>query len=97
MKTIMAPLVHLNGTSGEQLAECLHTAARKIGAAIEAIHETAPHARDYYALRDGVGAFERARDEHAARVVKMRAVLNEVERLHRAVENREAGELPDDT
>lgn len=66
------PTIHLNGTSGDHLLDA-HTAARSaLRAALAALDECAPNARDYYPQGDG--AFRAAVREHEARVEALRGV-----------------------
>lgn len=76
----MSPLVHLNGSSPERLAEGYDHAARALSAAIEALEDAAPNARDYYPK--GESAFAEARREHSARVASLRAVRSEIWKIH---------------
>jgi hypothetical protein len=79
-----APTVHLNGTGRAQLVEPLQAAARALRAAIAAVEDAAPNARDYYP--QGPGAFERARSEHVARLARLQAVLGELSAVWESIE-----------
>lgn len=73
------PTIHLNGTGRDSLIEQQCNAARSLRAALEALGEAAPNARDYYP--QGGDAYPAARAEHESRVSRVRAVLEEVEAL----------------
>jgi hypothetical protein len=62
--------------------------------AIDAIHQAgkilalaSPNARDYYV--QGAGAFEKAQDQHQARMKKLREVVTELETIAEAVQFRD--------
>jgi len=70
------PLVHLNGTSGEVLLEGYIAAGVKLRAALAALDDVAPNARDYYPL--GEASYSAARREHEQRALRVRSVLQEI-------------------
>ena len=72
MPTPMIPLVHLNGTSGENLLRENRAAARAIETALEALIAGGPNARDYYVI--DAHAFPQARDEHHARLTALHSI-----------------------
>lgn len=84
------PLIHLNGTSGEQLFEGYAAAGSALRAALRALEEAAPNARDYYPL--GEASYAAARREHEARVREINRVMAEVyelaEHVTEAMESR---------
>jgi hypothetical protein len=86
--TVM-PTLHTNGTSGEELARQLETAARAVQAALTALQEAAPNARDYYpqasAQLQGRDAFLRAAEEHKLRCKRLRDTYAELLEIHEAV------------
>jgi len=63
------PTVHLNGTSGETLAEQQYAVGKALVKLAEALKEAAPNARDYYTQEPN--AFEHARNEHHARIAML--------------------------
>ncbi len=77
------PTIHLNGSSKESLVKDLKNAHTAIRNAIDALRETAPHGRDYYLQGDK--AFEKARNEHCERVVKLEAVKKEIIHIYMKV------------
>lgn len=80
------PSIHLNGSSAERLLEEYLNAAEAIRNAQAALAKTAPNARDYYP--QGAGAFDKADDEHTARLQRMQDTLNEIEALALHVADR---------
>lgn len=80
---VVAPTVHLNGTSGSDLREQLHRAHEVVRLAADALQAAAPNARDYYV--QGAAAFPRARDEHYARLRKLGEIKLELEAIAVAV------------
>ena len=78
-RTIQCPMIHMNGTSADSLIEDLDAAYTAVGAALDAMRNVGPNGRDYYPLE--AGAWERAREQHSARLSAIRAVLTDVERM----------------
>ena len=70
------PTVHLNGTAAVTLRESYEEAAATLTDAIRSVELSAPNARDYYVRGDG--AFAQARAEHDSRLIRVKAVLEEV-------------------
>lgn len=64
------PIVHLNGTGARSLTEDYLQAANAIGDAIEKVQAAGPNMRDYYCSPDPL-AFEKASQEHWARIQKL--------------------------
>jgi hypothetical protein len=62
MRDLMGPMVHLNGTSGEELIRQMRACVEALGGALNALYTAAPNARDYYPLGDC--AFATARAQH---------------------------------
>lgn len=79
MTTNMKPAIHTNGTSPESLLDAYRKLYTAVHAAIDAIADSAPNARDYYPL--GADAFQEARTEHAARYAALVSVRNDAESL----------------
>lgn len=79
---VIAPVVHLNGTNGNDLIEQLANAANGVDAAVLALKDAAPNARDYYVQDANSGdAYRQARDEHAARFEKLEDVRRELQAM----------------
>lgn len=76
---MIKPTIHLNGSSAEDLTKGYLAAERALNEALEALAQAAPNARDYYVQGDDV--FEKAREEHAARVAKLLVVKDEIHAL----------------
>lgn len=70
------PTIHRNGTSKPALYEQLLAASAAVRAAIWALAEAAPNARDYYP--QGPDAYPQASAQHSARVQKMVDVREEL-------------------
>lgn len=66
MPTYIAPRVHLNGDTREELISQLTDAALALGDALTALRKAMPNARNYYVISES--AFNRARTEHIAGV-----------------------------
>ncbi len=66
------PTVHLNGTGKQYLSDQFERAEKALRLALEALHYTAPHGRDYYPQGDQ--AFEIARKEHCDRSLAVEKV-----------------------
>ncbi len=73
------PLIHLNGTNGDDLLADQCDIARALREALEVMANNGPNGRDYYPL--GADAWETARREHTARLSAIKAVLADVERM----------------
>ena len=72
-QTLLAPTVHLNGTSEDALQEQVKDVIRALSETMEAMSRATPNARDYYP--QGSSAFELARNQRIAmwaQVEKMR-------------------------
>lgn len=77
---VTTPDVHLNGTSGEALAEMYDLAAHKLNDALVALCDAAPNARDYMH-----NSFKRATEQHVARIEKLRGVLAELMEIRESI------------
>ncbi len=76
---IALPTVHLNGTSRSALIAENDAAYDALRAAVRALEEAGPNARDYYVQGDG--AFTKAVSEHVARLAALRSVLADLETI----------------
>jgi len=74
---VIIPLVHLNGTSGNDLYAELYESLQAIDAAIDALRRGAPNARDYYPL--GSSIFEKAKAGHFYRIERLTDVRAELQ------------------
>lgn len=70
MSRIIAPLVHLNGTSRSNLVAQYQTARDAVARARECLHDASPNQRDYY-CHPLTGAWKSASDQHAARLQRL--------------------------
>lgn len=80
-----APLLHLNGSSGEVLADGYREAIQKLTDAYEAIQKTAPHGRDYYTqpgFRPGEDALTVARHAHERRLHEVGIAIQQLKRVY---------------
>lgn len=76
---LLAPLLHLNGSSAKTLLDGYRAAHTALYDALVAMRESAPNARDYYPQGDD--AFNQARREHDARVATVNNVLAQYEMI----------------
>ncbi len=87
------PIIHLNGTSAEDLREGYLTAATAIGDAIDAIGKIEFNARDYYCSPEP-GAWEKARKEFIDRINRLADVRLELTQIamhcQQALDDKEA-------
>ncbi len=83
---MMIPTVHLNGTAGHVLADQYLTAANAVGAAIDALCDAGPNARDYYV--QGPDAGLAAQREHEARVAKLKNVRDELAAIAEGIQDQ---------
>jgi hypothetical protein len=74
------PTFHLNRTSAASLRDGYHPAYAALGAALTALTEGCPHARDYYPQGDD--AFRAALSEHRKRVAAVTSVHAEIGALY---------------
>lgn len=86
-ETLSIPTVHLNGTSGNALLDQLMTAINALHDAREALAMAAPHGRDYYVQPDTSG-FDRAQEEHRARLRQIEGVIHELGTLAEGVSDQ---------
>lgn len=84
---LAVPTIHLNGTSKKALIEDLEKAVHALRAAVKAVAEASPNARDYYL--QGHGAFPRATKEHASRLERVQSVEKELMTIWEAIEGIE--------
>ena len=84
---MIAPRVHLNGTSRASLLEAISSASKSVALAISTLRDTAPHARDYYVI--GPDAYTQARDEYVARLKRLHDTNDELIAMYHAIEANE--------
>lgn len=84
---MIAPRVHMNGTSRKSLLESIIEASQTISLAIGALRNTAPHGRDYYVISDI--AYVQARAEYEARLTRLHETNKELIAMYRAIEQNE--------
>lgn len=77
---MIKPTIHRNGTSAEELRNGYAEAYSAVGSAIHAVHQTAPHGRDYYV--QGSEATGNARREHQERIDRLVTIQAELLGLH---------------
>ena len=70
------PTVHLNGTSKAALVEQLDHAVGALNAALRALYDAQPNARDYYT--QGPDAINEALADHRSRLERVQIVRNEI-------------------
>jgi hypothetical protein len=81
----MVPTIHLNGTSRRDIEDQLIDAGHALRAALEALQQAAPNARDYYP--QGPEAFPVAQAQHEARWLAVKGVFSEIELILDKVAN----------
>jgi hypothetical protein len=82
---VMAPRVHLNGTSRAELERTYAAAVEALHAAAAALAQVAPNARDYYVI--GPDAFVSAVTAHQVRTRVLRDVLADVSAIAASILN----------
>jgi len=76
---LLAPLIHLNGSSPVTLCAGYGDAARTLRDALDALYACSPNARDYYPQGDA--AYRQAAAEHEKRINALRQVNAEIEMI----------------
>ena len=71
------PIVHLDGTSRDELQRQYTGVILALGVAQDALKATAPHGRDYYVQPEGT--YQQARKEYAVRASRLHAVEMELQ------------------
>jgi hypothetical protein len=79
MTELTYPLVHMNGTSKDELLRGYLLALHHIDEAIQTLGATCPHGRDYYPR--GYSALDEAMAQHRARLQKLHDAKTELEAL----------------
>jgi len=86
MKTIIAPAVHLNGTSQAELQKPIDAALDAIREAYDALKQCGPNGRDYYCHPQAPQAMEQAQKQHRDRLLVLHNLQTELETLWAAIE-----------
>jgi hypothetical protein len=73
---IMVPMVHLNGTSKQNLLDQYENAIKALEDAKDVLLKSAPNGRDYYPK--GPDSYGIAFNQHITRVGKINSVINEL-------------------
>ena len=74
----LAPTIHLNGTTADELLGSLEVACNELHKTLEAVARTAPHGRDY---PNRTEALTEATAAHIERMNRLRAVYDELQEL----------------
>lgn len=82
-----APTIHTNGTSKAALLEGYEHATMALNAALMALAQAAPNARDYYP--QGAAAFAEAQKGYAADVAALQGVLKHIQYLWESIDGQE--------
>ena len=77
---MMAPTIHINGTSQEALSRQLEKVYVACTELIDALSEARPHGRDYYPQGDS--ALTQATKEHQARIDAVIRIREEALEIH---------------
>lgn len=80
---MIAPCIHLNGTSKQELLDQFHKALHALEVARAALMAACPNARDYYPL--GGSAWHQAVADHRSRVQRLDSVYAELEAILLAI------------
>jgi len=83
---LQAPLIHLNGTSKNDLVDLLCGASQALNQAYDTLRYTVPNGRDYYPL--GPAAMQRAVTEHENRMRRLDAIKAEIDTLAEAISDQ---------
>jgi hypothetical protein len=86
---MIAPAIHLNGTSGEVLLDQVCSAGHAVATAMKALEDAWPNGRDYYPLGDD--ALRRAESEWKSRIDRLRSVQQELEQLAGLIADKMGG------
>jgi hypothetical protein len=72
---LVLPIVHLNGTSAEELLRLRQDAHSALDKAVVALQQMAPNGRDYYLES---GRFEEALAQHEWRLIALTEIMEEI-------------------
>lgn len=76
-ETVVAPIIHLNGTSAERLVEALSNTYSALFDAYDKLRQCAPNGRDYY---QEPGRMQLAEAQHTRRQHLIWNLMDELER-----------------
>ena len=88
-KTVIVPMIHLNGTSADSLMGAIDAAHDAIGQAYEMLKQCSPNGRDYYTHATAPQAMTTAQDEHRARLLSLHNLQAELYAISLAIDERE--------
>lgn len=83
--SVIAPIIHGNGTSAESLKEALSNAFDAINAALDKLRQCAPNGRDYYLEP---GRLWLAEGQHVNRQNALLNLMNELESEMEAIDQQ---------
>jgi hypothetical protein len=89
-EAIEAPVLNINGSSGERLIEDHLAALTQLQAAESALAACAPHPRDWQTDPSGDVHYAKARREHFARRYALAAVRHEIEAVALKIQDQGA-------
>lgn len=75
-QNIIAPSIHLNGTSREELVRQMQDAVDALNLALGALHDAQPNSRDYYP--QGPDAIQKAEFHHRRRLEDLVEIRDEM-------------------
>ena len=85
--TLTFPTIHLNGSAPAHLIEDYAEAHNAVRVAMEKVAGTGPNKRDYYTQDEG--AWIKARQEHQARLERLRQVCEELQALAENIQEQD--------
>lgn len=84
---VIAPIVHLNGTSKQMLMDELEEAYYALNKAYDVIKQSGPNGRDYYPVP---GLMEKAVEQHTQRLKAIDAVKDSIAEQLNAISSQGA-------
>lgn len=72
---MILPIIHMNGTSRDELVDQRRFAANAIAEAFSALGKMSPNGRDYYPVP---GLLEMAEQIHSTRMFRLKEMLDEI-------------------
>lgn len=78
---LIIPIIHSNGTSRRMLNDQWSGAYASLQEAYGKLQESSPHMRDFYIQTDGQKVYNKACEQHMARLQKVQDVMDELEAL----------------
>lgn len=83
---LLVPTININGTSKESLFQNYLSALHAVEAARDALHDCAPHGRDYQTA--AAGAYLEARKQHVLRLGKLESVISELMQILLSIQDQ---------